>query len=217
MNKMATKELFKFLPKYKAHKIVSASKIKDIEIISLIDNTPACGYITLMDPQGVTVRVDAAFLQKHRPDTGGYLLGYEDGYLSYSPEKTFEEGFSRTNDFFENEVSLSIEGHNGVTFITARDVTIAAGGIITTQEEIDIEAADFSDALMWLKEGKKVARREWKGEKQFCWLVLAGSFNLHGIHVPYGDHFVLKDAQNMDSVWLPSVDDLLACDWFVVE
>lgn len=104
-----------------------------------------------------------------------------------------------------------------MTFITARDVTISAGGIATLQEEIDLEAADFSDALMWLKEGKKVARREWKGEKQFCWLVLAGSVNLHGIHVPYGDHFVLKDAQNMDSVWLPSVDDLLACDWFVVE
>ncbi|BBT28095.1 hypothetical protein WP8S17E05_P21010 (plasmid) [Escherichia coli] len=28
MNNMATKELFKFLPKYKAHKNVSASKIK---------------------------------------------------------------------------------------------------------------------------------------------------------------------------------------------
>ncbi|EEW2709988.1 TPA: DUF2829 domain-containing protein [Escherichia coli] len=216
MNYMATKELFKFLPKYKAHKNVSASKIKNVVIFGVTD-APLWGCIELVEPKGATVCVDAMFLQKHRPKTGGYLIVYENGYLFYAPEKPFEECYGLVNDASENGVSLSIEGHNGVTFITARDVTIAVGGIITTQEEIDLEAADFSDALMWLKEGKNVARREWKGEKQFCWLVLAGSVNLHDIQVPYGDHFVLKDAQNINSVWLPSVDDLLACDWFVVE
>ncbi|EEU3502102.1 DUF2829 domain-containing protein [Escherichia coli] len=216
MNYMATKELFKFLPKYKAHKNVSASKIKNVVIFGVTD-APLWGCIELVEPKGATVCVDAMFLQKHRPKTGGYLIVYENGYLFYAPEKPFEECYGLVNDASENGVSLSIEGHNGVTFITARDVTIAVGGIITTQEEIDPEAADFSDALMWLKEGKNVARREWKGEKQFCWLVLAGSVNLHDIQVPYGDHFVLKDAQNINSVWLPSVDDLLACDWFVVE
>ncbi|WP_063112327.1 DUF2829 domain-containing protein [Escherichia coli] len=216
MNYMATKELFKFLPKYKAHKNVSASKIKNVVIFGVTDD-PLWGCIELVEPKGATVCVDAIFLQKHRPKTGGYLIVYENGYLFYAPEKPFEQCYGLVNDASENGVSLSIEGHNGVTFITARDVTIAVGGIITTQEEIDLEAADFSDALMWLKEGKNVARREWKGEKQFCWLVLAGSVNLHDIQVPYGDHFVLKDAQNINSVWLPSVDDLLACDWFVVE
>ncbi|HGG3354732.1 TPA: DUF2829 domain-containing protein [Salmonella enterica subsp. enterica] len=216
MNNMATKELFKFLPKYKAHKNVSASKIKNVVIFGVTD-APLWGCIELVEPKGATVCVDAIFLQKHRPKTGGYLIVYENGYLFYAPEKPFEQCYGLVNDASENGVSLSIEGHNGVTFITARDVTIAVGGIITTQEEIDLEAADFSDALMWLKEGKNVARREWKGEKQFCWLVLAGSVNLHDIQVPYGDHFVLKDAQNINSVWLPSVDDLLACDWFVVE
>lgn len=216
MNYMATKELFKFLPKYKAHKNVSASKIKNVVIFGVTD-APLWGCIELVEPKGATVCVDAMFLQKHRPKTGGYLIVYENGYLFYAPEKPFEQCYGLVNDASENGVSLSIEGHNGMTFITARDVTIAVGGIITTQEEIDLEAADFSDALMWLKEGKNVARREWKGEKQFCWLVLAGSVNLHDIQVPYGDHFVLKDAQNINSVWLPSVDDLLACDWFVVE
>ncbi len=214
MASIATKELLKTLPKYKHHGIIRASKIKKIKLIGTFT---LWGDITVTEPKGVTVRVDAMFLQKYRPEIGGYLLVDQDGCLSYSSEKTFEEGFSRINDIFENGVSLSIEGHNGVTFITARDVTISVGGITTQQEEIDLEAADFSDALMWLKEGKKVARREWKGEKQFCWLVLAGSVNLHGIQVPYGEHFVLKDAQNMDSVWLPSVADLLACDWYVVE
>lgn len=216
MNYMTTKELFKFLPKYNAHKNVSASKIKNVVIFG-VTASPLWGCIELVEPKGATVCVDAIFLQKHRPKTGGYLIVYENGYLFYAPEKPFEQCYGLVNDASENGVSLSIEGHNGVTFVTARDVTIAVGGIITTQEEIDLEAADFSDALMWLKEGKNVARREWKGEKQFCWLVLAGSVNLHDIQVPYGDHFVLKDAQNINSVWLPSVDDLLACDWFVVE
>ncbi|HHL6154104.1 TPA: DUF2829 domain-containing protein [Escherichia coli] len=233
MNNMATKELLTTFPKYKSHKIVRASKIKDIEIIALMDIV-LFGNIEVVEPEGVKVHVDKMFLQKHRPEIGGYLVAYEDGSLSYSPEKTFEEGFSRTNDIFENGVSLSIEGHNGVTFITARDVTIAAGGIITTQEEIDLEAADFSDALMWLKDGKKVARRGWNGENQFCWLVpdKQGASRLtpikHAINgeleinfdsplAPYGTHFALKNAQGVVVPWVPSVGDLLACDWFVVE
>ncbi|EFN1987063.1 DUF2829 domain-containing protein [Escherichia coli] len=207
---------FQVFPKYKCHSIIRASKIKDIVIVGE-DYAPIFGSIEVVEPKGMTLRVDGVFLEKFRPQIGGYLVTAENGYLVYVPEKAFEKCYSRVNDAFENGALLSIEGHNGVTFITARDVTISAGGITTQQEEIDLEAADFSDALMWLKEGKKVARREWKGEKQFCWLVLAGSVNLHDIQVPYGDHFVLKDAQNMDSVWLPSVDDLLACDWFVVE
>lgn len=225
MNNMTTKELLTALPKYKSHKIVRASKIKDIEIIALMDVVLLCN-IEVVEPEGVKVHVDKMFLQKHRPEIGGYLVAYEDGSLSYSPEKTFEEGFSRTNDFFENGVSLSIEGHNGVTFITARDVTIAASGIITTQEEIDLEAADFSDALMWLKDGKKVARRGWNGENQFCWLVPEGQYPARmeaikgyfpGDLVPYGAYFALKNAQGVVVPWVPSVCDLLACDWFVVE
>ncbi|EJF9039582.1 DUF2829 domain-containing protein [Escherichia coli] len=206
MNYMATKELFKFLPKYKAHKNVSASKIKNVVIFGVTD-APLWGCIELVEPKGATVCVDAMFLQKHRPKTGGYLIVYENGYLFYA----------LVNDASENGTTVIITDDNGVMINITGSVTISAGGTTTQQEEIDLEAADFSDALMWLKEGKNVARREWKGEKQFCWLVLAGSVNLHDIQVPYGDHFVLKDAQNMDSVWLPSVDDLLACDWFVVE
>ncbi|EFO1736922.1 DUF2829 domain-containing protein [Escherichia coli] len=225
MNNMTTKELLTALPKYKSHKTVRASKIKDIEIIALMDVVLFCN-IEVVEPEGVKVHVDKIFLQKHRPEIGGYLVAYEDGSLSYSPEKTFEEGLSRTNDFFENGVSLSIEGHNGVTFITARDVTISAGGIATLQEEIDLEAADFSDALMWLKDGKKVARRGWNGENQFCWLVPEGQYPARmeaikgyfpGDLVPYGAYFALKNAQGVVVPWVPSVGDLLACDWFVVE
>ena len=47
MNYMATKELFKFLPKYKAHKNVSASKIKNVVIFGVTDE-PLWGCICLL-------------------------------------------------------------------------------------------------------------------------------------------------------------------------
>ncbi|EFH2380359.1 DUF2829 domain-containing protein [Escherichia coli] len=233
MNNMATKELFKFLPKYKAHKNVSASKIKNVVIFGVTD-APLWGCIELVEPKGATVCVDAMFLQKHRPKTGGCLIVYENGYLFYAPEKPFEERYGLVNDASKNGTTVIITDDNGVMINLTGSVTISAGGITTQQEEIDLEAADFSDALMWLKDGKKVARRGWNGENQFCWLVpdKQGASRLTPIKhaangdleinfdsplAPYGAHFVLKNAQGVVVPWVPSVGDLLACDWFVVE
>ncbi|HGU4502685.1 TPA: DUF2829 domain-containing protein [Escherichia coli] len=233
MNNMATKELFKFLPKYKAHKNVSASKIKNVVIFGVTD-APLWGCIELVEPKGATVCVDAMFLQKHRPKTVGYLIVYENGYLFYAPEKPFEERYGLVNDASKNGTTVIITDDNGVMINLTGSVTISAGGITTQQEEIDLEAADFSDALMWLKDGKKVARRGWNGENQFCWLVpdKQGASRLTPIKhaangeleinfdsplAPYGAHFVLKNAQGVVVPWVPSVGDLLACDWFVVE
>lgn len=60
MNYMTTKELFKFLPKYKAHKNVSASKIKNVVIFG-VTASPLWGCIELVEPKGATVCVDAIF------------------------------------------------------------------------------------------------------------------------------------------------------------
>ncbi|EHZ6497944.1 DUF2829 domain-containing protein, partial [Salmonella enterica] len=46
----------------------------------------------------------------------------------------------------------------------------------STYKFIDIESADFSDALMWLKEGKRVARKGWNAGGQFCWMVQEGQY-----------------------------------------
>ncbi|EFO5077436.1 DUF2829 domain-containing protein [Escherichia coli] len=233
MTSIATKELFKTLPKYKANKIVSASKIKNVSICGVIDE-PLFGIIQIVEPKEDVVHVDAMFLQEHRPQSGGYLVVYEDGYLSYLSEKTFKDGFSRINDISENETTVIITDGKGMSINLTGSVTISAGGITPQQEEIDLEAADFSDALMWLKDGKKVARRGWNGENQFCWLVpdKQGASRLTPIKhaangeleinfdsplAPYGAHFVLKNAQGVVVPWMPSVGDLLACDWFVVE
>ncbi|EAT5265733.1 DUF2829 domain-containing protein [Salmonella enterica subsp. enterica serovar Agona] len=157
---------------------------------------------------------------------GGYLVTAENGYPVYVPEKAFEKCYSRVNDTSENGTTVIITDDNGVNINISGSVTISAVGIATLQEEIDLEAADFSDALMWLKEGKKVARRGWNGENQFCWLVPEGQYPARmeaikgyfpGDLVPYGAYFALKNAQGVVVPWVPSVGDLLACDWFVVE
>lgn len=93
-------------------------------------------------------------------------------------------------------------------------------------EAINLEEADFSDALMWLKEGKRVARKGWNGNGQFCWMVPAGQYparmeaikgHFPGDMVPYGAYFALKNAQDVVVPWVPSVGDLLATDWQVYD
>ena len=54
---------------------------------------PGHGTI-LVAPEGYGVVVDGAFMEKHRPQIGGYLVIYADGYKSFSPEKAFEEGYT---------------------------------------------------------------------------------------------------------------------------
>ena len=216
---------FQVFPKYKSHSIIRASKIKDIVIVGETD-APILGSIEVVEPKGMTLRVDGVFLERFRPQIGGYLVTAENGYPVYVPEKVFEKCYSRVNDTSENGTTVIITDDNGVNINISGSVTISAVGIATLREEIDLEAADFSDALMWLKDGKKVARRGWNGENQFCWLVPEGQYPARmeaikgyfpGDLVPYGAYFALKNAQGVVVPWLPSVGDLLACDWFVVE
>lgn len=36
----------------------------------------------------------AEFMKRHNPHVGGYLMIYGDAYMSYSPQKPFEEGYT---------------------------------------------------------------------------------------------------------------------------
>lgn len=89
---------------------------------------------------------------------------------------------------------------------------------------IDLEAADFSDALMWLKEGKSVQRAGWNGEDQFVYRVkgdklasaLSYGFGEYLGEPTFRDMFVLRNSQNELCSWVPSMGDLMATDWQVV-
>lgn len=89
---------------------------------------------------------------------------------------------------------------------------------VDDEPEIDLEAADFSDALMWLKDGKRVARAGWNGKGQFVEIwVLPASTTWPGTNAPMQPCFVLANAQGLAQPgWVPSIGDLMASDWQVV-
>lgn len=86
------------LPKWKCHKVVGAAKILSV-------SDPNIDPVKLALDNGTTVSVKAKwFSEKHvaLSEDGsslGYLVVYEgDGYMSWSPAKAFEEGYSPLAD-----------------------------------------------------------------------------------------------------------------------
>lgn len=81
------------LPRYQCHKLVCAVKIgmfydRD-EGGAMIK--PDCDH-----PESAAVapfHVSDAYIERHRPQAGGYWVVYDDGYQSYSPAKSFEDGY----------------------------------------------------------------------------------------------------------------------------
>lgn len=77
------------MPKWKCHKEVHADKITAIDIFH--------NRVTLKLQNGF-VNVDISYITKHAPVVGGYYVVYEDGYRSFSPAKTFENGYSLVSE-----------------------------------------------------------------------------------------------------------------------
>lgn len=84
------------LPKYKCYKEVWALKIakivRDNEGIPNVE-TDGSAMIRPEDKGYAPFKVSAEYMQKHKPEVGGYYVSYKDGYKSYSPAKAFEEGY----------------------------------------------------------------------------------------------------------------------------
>lgn len=77
------------LPTYKSHKTVRAAKITAFRQ----NGNPDMPDLVL-GGIGFIVSLLPDWHQKHKPQVGGYLVQYEDGYQSYSPAKAFEEGYT---------------------------------------------------------------------------------------------------------------------------
>ena len=82
---------------------------------------------------------------------------------------------------------------------------------------------DFSDALLFLKKGVKVAREGWNGKNMCIMYALNGEFTIPtetpsemGKRFPLEPFIVMKTADNKFVPWLASQTDLLADDWIVV-
>ena len=86
---------------------------------------------------------------------------------------------------------------------------------------------DFSQALILLKKGERVARKGWNGKGQFVFLVQGSKFKVNrpplnefyeeGTEITYQPHIDIKTAQDTVVPWLASQGDLLAEDWVTVD
>jgi len=85
---------------------------------------------------------------------------------------------------------------------------------------------NFSDALIKVKEGKKVARAGWNGKAMFIFIVPGSTFKVNrhpllgiypeGTEVTYHAHIDMKTADNKVVPWFASQTDILAEDWEVL-
>lgn len=87
------------MPKYECKKQVWALKIKSIVIDGEGENIESDGsaIITPEEEGYAPFKVDFEYMQKHKPQVGGYYVVYKDGYKSFSPAEPFEDGYSLLN------------------------------------------------------------------------------------------------------------------------
>lgn len=84
----------------------------------------------------------------------------------------------------------------------------------------------FSEALIHLKAGKKVARQGWNGKGMFIFLVNGSTFQVNyppllgiypeGTTINYHAHVDMKTADGTIVPWICSQTDMLADDWTIV-
>lgn len=86
---------------------------------------------------------------------------------------------------------------------------------------------EFSIALPLLKKGNKLARTGWNGKGMFIYYIPADAYpprteiaksfcNSDGL-VPYNAYLAIKNVDGAVSTWVPSINDVLADDWIIVE
>ena len=76
------------MKRYRSHKIVEAAQIDGW--FAPGSATPSGGVIVA----GEDILAPPGFFARGNPHPGDYLVRYEDGYLSWSPKKAFEEGYT---------------------------------------------------------------------------------------------------------------------------
>ena len=126
--------------------------------------------------------------EDENPTDEGYLVKYSDGYESWSPKKQFEEAYR------------------------------------------DCMGMNFGIALELMKKGCKVAREDWNSKGMFavyqkgypdaipCNRQTAEAWGMkEGELFKCNPYLQIRQADGSHSMWVPSIDDVLAEDWVIVE
>ena len=79
------------MPRYESHKRVWALKIEKVHA-----DEHGQGVALVFENKSFGLRAFTADQLKNRPEpkAGMYMVQYEDGYISFSPGKAFEEGYT---------------------------------------------------------------------------------------------------------------------------
>jgi hypothetical protein len=80
----------RIMPKYECHKNVWALKIAEI-----VSNPYGGAYFQPAEEGYGNVPLSPEYVEKHKPEVGGYYLVYEDGSTSFSPASAFESVYTR--------------------------------------------------------------------------------------------------------------------------
>lgn len=125
------------MPAYKSHKVVRAAKITAFRQ----NGNPNMPDLVLGEIDGITTLLPE-WHAKHKPQVGGYLVEYEDGYKSFSPAKAFEDGHTMIIPGVDDSTDAAIEHEIQSKGLTAPRVTPA-----------DIEANIASEYYFSASEG----------------------------------------------------------------
>ena len=176
---MAINDLPGFV-EYKCHKVVRAMHIAAITQRA----TPFPGFV-LADLASNEWVITTEFMERHNPETGGYIVMYEDGYTSFSPKEAFEDGYALLEADEDNSMVLNIDNHGNL-----------------------VEGMDYADVIRGLKRGESYRRTGWNGAGMHISLQ---SPDLNSkMTIPY---FYMFTADGYLVPWLCSQTDAMATDW----
>ncbi len=89
---MSVPEWSSLLPRYRSHKIVRAATIAGFE--KKVGNDEIV-RLNLGAERAPMIRLAPSVFARGWPVVGDYIVVYDDGYVSWSPKRAFEEGYDR--------------------------------------------------------------------------------------------------------------------------
>lgn len=140
-NSGAGQEVHPSLILHKSHKEVMAAKIT-----SIVNDEDGKRQMIFGESDGGRMELTDEFFNNHKPERGGYIVAYKDGYISYSPSKAFEEGSERMKmSGREIEASALIQAViSGFSFFEAANILHHANLAVKDQENASLMNNKFT-------------------------------------------------------------------------
>lgn len=137
------------MPRYKSHKEVWALRIARIE-----PELASQGAIITPVEDGYTFfKVSRDYLERHKPQIGGYYVRYADGYESFSPAQAFEEGYKALDGAPQHD-PLPVAGYKAQSSDTVDDVNHNKAIEERLLRQLDRYADDPAIDKRWLAIGR---------------------------------------------------------------